>query len=212
MSNAPTVLDAGAVLSVAEVSLLSDLEGVIERGLDTYVEVGNALAEIRDKRLYRQGYSTFESYVQARWGRVRQWAYQQIDAAKVSANVQTSGHLPLSHAVELAPLKPEAQRELAPVVAEKTVRETREIIREYRTALDIDQSVIAPVPRPEQWLTYSREKVLEAVRTLAETPLSQDEFFQGIPPNRADFLNNNLEAAWAWLRDFRDAWWAKQEV
>jgi len=210
MSNAPVV--PGAVLTALEVSRLSELETVIERGLETYIEVGNALREIDRERLYRQGYGTFEQYVKERWGHERAWAYRQIDAAEVAGNVSTSIHLSTEQAIALAPLRPEQQRELAPIVAEKTVRETREIIREYRTALDIDQSVIAPVPRPEQWLTYSREKVLEAVRTLAETPLSQDEFFQGIPPNRADFLNNNLEAAWAWLRDFRDAWWAKQEV
>lgn len=37
-----------------------ELEQVIERGLQTFVEVGNAIREIRDSRLYKDEYGTFE--------------------------------------------------------------------------------------------------------------------------------------------------------
>jgi hypothetical protein len=47
---------------------LAELERVMERGLQTFVEVGKALADIRDGELYRgQGYATFEDYCQQRW-------------------------------------------------------------------------------------------------------------------------------------------------
>jgi hypothetical protein len=40
-------------------------EAVIERGLTTFVEVGEALLAIRDGRLYRQaGYKTWEQYLE----------------------------------------------------------------------------------------------------------------------------------------------------
>ena len=42
---------------------LAELEAIIETGTQTFVEVGNALLEIRKRRLYReQGYKTFEDY------------------------------------------------------------------------------------------------------------------------------------------------------
>jgi hypothetical protein len=41
-----------------------------------------ALAEIRDNRLYRAEYKTFEEYCKSKWGWKRQRAYELIDAAQ----------------------------------------------------------------------------------------------------------------------------------
>ena len=71
---------------------LTELERVIDRGLATFVEVGAALTEIREQRLYklRDGYSSFEQYCKDRWGFNRQRASQLIQAAAVSTIVDTS--------------------------------------------------------------------------------------------------------------------------
>ena len=45
-----------------------ELEGVIQGGLQTFTEVGLALLEIRDSRLYRfGGYATVDDYLRERW-------------------------------------------------------------------------------------------------------------------------------------------------
>ena len=41
-------------------------------GKKTFVEVGLALAEIRDLRLYKREYSGFEEYCQKKWGWTKQ--------------------------------------------------------------------------------------------------------------------------------------------
>ena len=41
---------------------LAELEQIIRDGLDTFIEVGNALVRIRDKQLYVDGYSSFDQY------------------------------------------------------------------------------------------------------------------------------------------------------
>jgi hypothetical protein len=95
---------------------LEQLEGVIERGLATFYEVGRALMRIRDKQLYEKvrGFATFESYCKERWGFERRRAYQFIDAAMVSDNVKnfTQYQIKESHTIPLAKLNnnPEAQR------------------------------------------------------------------------------------------------------
>jgi hypothetical protein len=61
-------------------------EARIERGLQTFVEVGNALMEIREHKLYRS-FGTFEEYCQKRWGWTRQRAYQLVGAAQVANNL-----------------------------------------------------------------------------------------------------------------------------
>jgi site-specific DNA-methyltransferase (adenine-specific) len=98
--------------------LLRSLEDVLERGfLDTYVDVGEALAAIRDQKLYRAsgGYTTFEEYLDKRWRITRQTGYDYIHAAAVARNVKLSvqNALPLSHAVALYALPVELQIELA---------------------------------------------------------------------------------------------------
>lgn len=97
---------------------LQELERVIEKGLDTFVEVGKALLEIRDSRLYRQeGHSTFEDYCHNRWRKriSRPRAYQLIEAAQVVENLSTVvDKLPQNEwqARELSELEPEQQRQV----------------------------------------------------------------------------------------------------
>lgn len=47
---------------------LTVLEAVIEKKLKSFLEVGAALLEIREERLYRLAYPTFETYCAERWG------------------------------------------------------------------------------------------------------------------------------------------------
>lgn len=62
---------------------LCELEGVIETGKRTFVAVGLALEEIRQDKLYRAGYKTFEEYCQKRWGWNAQRGRQLINSALV---------------------------------------------------------------------------------------------------------------------------------
>jgi hypothetical protein len=70
--------------SSAEVEHLSKLEAIVRRGLDTDLEVGNALAEIRDTWLYRATHATFESYLRDRWQMSGPRGHQLIQAAEAA--------------------------------------------------------------------------------------------------------------------------------
>ena len=78
------------MITLEERSRLYQLEETIRQGLNTFVDVGNALLEIRDKRLYRQEYSTFEEYCREQWNMKQSRAYQFMDSAKVVGNLQSS--------------------------------------------------------------------------------------------------------------------------
>lgn len=79
-------------LTRQEIKRLKECEDVIEQGLNTFYEVGNALAEVRDSRLYRIKYATFEDYCQERWGMSRRRGYELIAAAAVVENVRNCAH------------------------------------------------------------------------------------------------------------------------
>lgn len=93
---------------------LYQCERVIESGLNTFIAVGTALAEISSERLYRKTHPNFEAYCSERWGFSRQRAQQMIEAATVTTIVVT----PLANegqARAIAPLAkvdPEAANEV----------------------------------------------------------------------------------------------------
>lgn len=99
-------------MDAIELSRLAQCEAVIERGLKTFVDVGNALLEIRDSRLYRKEYDTFEDYCRQRWNMSRFYAHRMIEAAQVTENLLPVGNiLPTSErqARPLTSLPPEMQ-------------------------------------------------------------------------------------------------------
>lgn len=109
-------------LTVTEQNQLESYEAVIERGLHTFVEVGNALAAIRDdeRKLYR-AYGTFEDYCRERWGFARRTAYQFIDAAAVAENVR--------HGAQIEPPRNERQaRPLTPLSPSEQIAAWREAV------------------------------------------------------------------------------------
>ena len=110
----------------AERDQLAALEGVVERGLATFVEVGRALAEIRDARLYRESHATFADYLRERWDMGRSQGYRLIDAAAVVDVVSPNG--------DTAPPSEAVARELAPLLREdeaKVIKVWRELADEY---------------------------------------------------------------------------------
>lgn len=108
-------------LTAADRKALTKHEETIRDGLTSFIEVGNALAEIRDSELYREEFPSFESYCNDRWDLVRSAAYNRIAAAEVVdeiRRVHNSGHLPQaeSQALELAKAKDKAPKVWAEVV------------------------------------------------------------------------------------------------
>lgn len=64
--------------------LEQEIDAAIEDGARAFVRLGNALAQIRDERHYKEaGYTRFEDYTQEKWEFTRVRAYQLIDAARV---------------------------------------------------------------------------------------------------------------------------------
>lgn len=89
-----------------EVSELAKHEEVIEKGLNTFIEVGMALLAIRDRRLYRDEYSTFEDYCRDRWNMSRRHSNHLIQSAQVIENLGT-----------MVPIIPANERQARPLAS-----------------------------------------------------------------------------------------------
>lgn len=126
-----------ALLTVDEATALAEHEQVIERGIQTFTEVGNALLKIRDGRLYRADFGTFEDYCRERWSFSARRAGQLIEAAAIGT---------------IVPVENEGQaRELARVPEPERAdvwRETVERTNGKPTAAAI-RATYRPDPEPE---------------------------------------------------------------
>lgn len=103
MSEAITLQESGDLVR---------LETTIAQGLQTFVEVGEALVEIRDRKLYRIEYATFADYCKVKWGMSDRRARQLMGASEVVADIAKSGTIVPKTESQARPLTklPRAQR------------------------------------------------------------------------------------------------------
>lgn len=132
-----TIGGAMQMLVKSEQKILAECEATIQKGLATFMDVGSALMRIRDGRLYRVEYKTFEAYCQEKWGIARAQAYRLMDASTIAGNLSPIGDKPAteSQVRPLAGLEPEEQREVWISATEKAEEEGRKV-----TAKDVEMA------------------------------------------------------------------------
>ncbi len=144
-----------APLTPEEEAELAKCVAAVDRGMQTFIEVGQALGRIRDGRLYRETHATFEDFCRQRWGMDRVNAHRHIEAAHVTELLSTD-NVPSPSSVrvtrELARLRdrPEtmrrAWRETVRFTqltgAKPTAEQVRAVVQQYRPS--------KPPPQPEE--------------------------------------------------------------
>jgi hypothetical protein len=85
---------------------LSELEGIIQKGLETVFQVGAALAEINARALYREaGFTSFEKYLNDKWNMSKARGYQSIKAVDTAKKLVAAGVNPKDLPTGEAPLR-----------------------------------------------------------------------------------------------------------
>jgi hypothetical protein len=88
-SGSGIVVEVLAPLTRTELSRMGQLEETICVSIQSFIEVGAALKEIRDARLYRASHDTFEAYCKERWALTRQSVNLTISASCIVKNLAT---------------------------------------------------------------------------------------------------------------------------
>lgn len=161
-------MNAELLLSSGETAQLAQHEAIIERGLKTFVDVGAALLAIRDARLYRAQYGTFEDYCRERWGWERRHAYRLMDAAQAVENVSNwTQTIPVteSQARPLTALLPETQ----PIAWQRAVETAPngKVTAAHVQAVvtDMTRPVIEPT-EPEIIIARGEQEIIEMARNI----------------------------------------------
>jgi hypothetical protein len=109
-------------LSANEKMKLAELERRIVIDFGAFYRVGTALAEINERRLYRESHNTFDAYCKDMWDMCKSRAYQLIDAAEVCENLKMSLSTNCGQTddvIEMLPLNEAQARELAKLAPEQ---------------------------------------------------------------------------------------------
>jgi len=113
-------------LDADERELLQQHEAIIKTGLRTFLEVGVAFEEIRDRGLYRE-HGTFEAYCQKVWKISRTKAYRYLKASQCVEQLESCQ---LATGEKLAIPQNEAQaRSMSNLPAEKQVEVSRKVAK-----------------------------------------------------------------------------------
>ncbi len=154
----------GTELTTGGADHLADCESRIERNVRGFVEVGSALAEIREHRLYRGSHTTFDEYLKERWHFGRSYASRLIGAA------------------ETVPLLPRGNTD-APVLTEAHIRPLLRFAPEDRPKVwgdavkfeDEKVSAARIAKKVECLVRTSREEPYQTVRREAKRLRSERE-------------------------------------
>lgn len=206
-STATNASPEGGAFTPEEDTRLQELEATIEAGVRTFVDVGLALLEIRDGRLYRAAHPTFDAYCRERWAFSRVRAHQLIEGAEVAGLLTTVNTTPPSserQARELVPLAHEDEQ-----AAIEVWQELREAHGDKVTATLVREAVanrlsvkphVAQATGVSEWYT-PREYVEAARRALGSIDLDPASIEQANEVVQADrfytIREDGLRQEWA---------------
>jgi DNA-binding ferritin-like protein (Dps family) len=164
----PSILEE---ISGEERGRLTELEERIDRGFKAFYESGKALTTIRDERLYREHYGTFEAYCEDRWGITPRHARRLIDAATVVEILGPFG--PKIPQGFILPSNESQCRPLTELSPENQIHVWTEVVKEEKiTAAVIEEIAEAEKLKSDREYRYKKaqEISLAAVADNAEIP------------------------------------------
>ena len=209
-SNDCTSHAAPAKLSQDEVLELAMWEGVIEKNIEAAMWFAQALGVIRAKKLYREGYCSFEQYCRERWQMTARSVRRLIDQAEVFRQLADGRELMVDGKISAGfacPASPSAVRPLIGLPPEHmrpawdeavrtapnnrpTCRHVEKVVRDYQERHGLRQPdrkglVETPLPVPT-----SDGKPVKLPPTRQAVPAPID-----VPTDKAGQLDSEIEEA-----------------
>lgn len=199
-----------SILSSDEKLTLNAYEEIIEKGLKTFIEVGNALFEIKNNKLYRESFTTFEAYCKDRWQLKRQRAYELMGAAEIVHQLSENNLSEISDNPNLLPSKESHANALAQIPVTLRFQVWRSIVEEsLNTGKAITAKMITEhtnlladnikeVQKPiEQTNESIKESTLKKIRAKVSKAKLDDI---SVEINGKWLIKNNLIEVWREIR------------
>jgi len=188
MGRLEVVGELDAELSTREEQRLAELEQIIQDNFRGFVAVGQALAEIRDTRLYRVDYPTFEDYCFSLYDVSRPRAYQLIDSAKVIDNLSTIVDKSETEVlIDILPKNEAQARELARLQPEEQVKVWSNLLMEARAQGNEKGKPVSVTAKAvkKAVLGFKGEKLEVAIKQAVREPGEHRTDFESLEFNAA---------------------------
>jgi hypothetical protein len=211
------------ILNIDESHELERCEVVIKQGLQTFIEVGQALMTIREKRLYRIGFKTFEDYCVERWSFGRRYVNQIIQASEVISNLGAIAPiLPKTEtqARPLTSLEPEIQKEVWTEVVKThgdniTAAKVQTVVNDWKPVnqeiKEIKSEPMFAISTPEELLKKAKEVARERAEVKRQI-IDQKGSTEVIPMEDLELINRMKQGETVVLNmntNFHAMKWAK---
>lgn len=163
------------LLNIQEQERLKNCELVIQTGLDTFYQVGQALLEIQENKLYRQEFNTFDEYLQGRWNFGRTQAYNFINSAKVISNLKMSTIVDIptneNQTRYLAQLEPDLQGYVWSNIINTFEAVTGKIVeQEVKKHKQLNEAIKEVKSKPMLYQFETQEELIEKAKSLIPAP------------------------------------------
>ena len=149
------------------------LEKIIEKNAEAFVQVGWALSVIRDEKLYKNCFRTFDEYCRERWGYARAHAYRLMESAKTVRMIER-----MSPNGDKIPTSEGQTRPLSSLPEEERPEAWNEAVR--RSGAKVTASVV-------------QEVVDERTASDGE----EEEFEEALTEPNTTYILEDLKALWA---------------
>jgi hypothetical protein len=212
------------ILNIDESHELERCEVVIKQGLNTFIEVGEALFIIRDKRLYRREFNTFEDYCQEKWALGKTYVNQLIQASEVISNLGAIAPvLPQteSQTRPLTSLEPEIQKEVWKEVVQThgeniTAAKVQSVVNDWKPVnqeiKEVKNEPMFAISTPEELLKKAKEvakeraevkrQIIDQKGSTEVIPLEDLELINKMKNGETVVLNMNTNFhAMKWAKD-----------
>jgi len=216
MTETPTEMiqargDITTTLTEIETHQLKQCEKIIKSGLGTFIHVGQALATIRDNRLYREQYKTFEQYCKETWDLSRGYAYQQIGAyetvtyleSKMSAMADIPDETKMSAMADtdqpkILPINERQTRPLTKLSPEDQIRAWERVLDELNAGAKLTASLIQKAVKEVSGET-SRQRVINIKDAVDRTDLVTPAFKRQYQI-MLDIISEERNAGWKTMK------------
>lgn len=188
-----------SILSSEEKLNLTTYEEIIEKGLKTFIEVGNALFEIKNNKLYRESFTTFEAYCKERWQLKRQRAYELMGAAEIVNQLSE-----ISDKTNLLPTKESHANALAQIPVTLRFQVWRGVVEE---SLNTGRAITAKM------ITDQTELLVNSFKESSKEPTEEDikesvlkKMRSKISKAKLDDIRVEINGKWLIKNNLVDIW------
>jgi len=189
-------------LTLTERNDLQYLEQIVEKGLSSFIEVGEALWKIREEKLYRAEFKTFENYCKVRWGFSESRARQLCIASDVAKSVKNLTVCTESHAAELAKVPTEKREEVLKLAEDENGKITAKSIKKAWEFIQNGEVEDEPEPEPEQ--QDDHEEVGGEPEDAPVEVVEEEEDETPLPPGQSSWAMSHMEIVIARLEQIPD--------